>query len=50
MRGLELPLATLDALHLASALDFGCDRFATGDKQLSRAAAKSGLTVHEFFT
>ena len=50
MRSLELPLATLDALHLASAFDFGCDRFATGDKQLSRAAAKSGLTVHDFFT
>ena len=50
MRTLNVPLATLDALHLASALDFGCDAFATSARQLSLAAARSGLTVHEFFS
>ena len=48
MRSLDIPLATLDALHLASALDFGCDAFATGDRQLSKAASKRGLTVYDF--
>ena len=48
MRSVNVPLATLDALHLASALDLGCNAFATGDKQLSRAASKRGLIVHEF--
>jgi uncharacterized protein len=48
MRSLDTPLATLDALHLASALEFGCDSFATSDRQLSRAASKRGLTVHDF--
>lgn len=48
MRSLDIPLATLDALHLASALDFGCDGFATSDRHLSRAASKRGLTVHDF--
>ncbi len=50
MRTLDVPLATLDALHLASAFDFGCDAVATSDRQLSRAAARSGLAVHEFFS
>lgn len=48
MRSLDTPLATLDALHLASALNFGCDGFATSDRQLSRAASRRGLTVHDF--
>ena len=48
MRTLDVPLATLDALHLASALELGCRGFATGDRQLSRAAARRGLTVHDF--
>ena len=48
MRTLDVPLATLDALHLASALELGCRGFATGDRQLSQAAARRGLTVHDF--
>lgn len=48
MRELNLPLATLDALHLASAMDLGCSAIATGDRQLARAAEASGLTVHSF--
>jgi len=48
MRSLDVPLATLDALHLASALDLGCRGFATGDRQLARAAARRGLTLHDF--
>lgn len=40
-------LATLDAIHLASALRIGGARaaFITYDKQLARAAKKSGLKV-----
>ncbi len=41
-------LATLDALHLASALALSCTAFATADKQLARAAAECGLAVHSF--
>lgn len=48
MRTLEAPLATLDALHLASAIEFRCDRFATSDRQLVHAAAQRGLAVHDF--
>lgn len=48
MRSVDVPLATLDALHLASAIESGCDALATGDRHLSRAAVKRGLTVHEF--
>ena len=48
MRRLDLPLATLDALHLAAALDAGCASLATADRRLSQAAARSGLTVHHF--
>jgi predicted nucleic acid-binding protein len=48
MRTLDVPLATLDALHLAAALDAGCQGLATGDRQLSRAASSCGLTVHDF--
>jgi uncharacterized protein len=48
IREIDLPLATLDAIHLASAQAFGCDRMATGDRQLARAAEHCGLTVHEF--
>ena len=39
------PLATLDALHLASALDAEADVLATDDKQLARAARAAGLQV-----
>lgn len=43
------PLATLDALHLASAHGHGCSDLATSDRQMARAARASGLVVHEFF-
>lgn len=49
LRELASPLATLNALHLACALELGCDALATGDRQLARAAAESGLAVHAFF-
>ena len=42
---LRAPLATLDALHLASALIHGVDLFFTSDIQLSRAAQEAGLSV-----
>lgn len=48
MRTLIAPLATLDAIHLASAIEFRCDRIATSDRQLFRAASERGLTVHDF--
>ena len=48
LRTLASPLATLDALHLACAIETGCDALATGDRQFARAAAESGLTVHSF--
>ena len=48
MRTLSSPLATLDALHLACAIEMGCDAMATGDKQLARAAQECKLDVHSF--
>ncbi|MBI3157806.1 MAG: type II toxin-antitoxin system VapC family toxin [Burkholderiales bacterium] len=42
------PLATLDALHLASAIDGGADVLATDDRQLARAARDAGLQVRTF--
>ncbi len=48
MRELDAPLATLDALHLASALIHGCEQLATSDKQLARAAQLRGLVIHDF--
>ncbi len=48
IRELGVPLATLDALHLASARAFGCDQLATSDRQLAKAAERSGLTIHDF--
>ncbi len=45
MRGLAQPLATLDAIHLASALAQHVDVFMTNDQQLSRAAAEAGLAT-----
>ena len=50
IRTLAAPLATLDALHLASALQFSCAAMATGDRRLALAASEAGLVVHEFFT
>lgn len=48
IRELGLPLATLDALHLGSALQYRCSHLATSDKQLARAAQRSGLVIHDF--
>lgn len=48
LRTLSSPLSTLDALHLACALELGCDALATGDRQLARAAQECKLTVHSF--
>lgn len=46
---LPLPLSTLDALHLACALDAPADALATADKQLAVAADHAGLQVFPFF-
>ncbi len=45
MQTLEQALATLDAIHLASALRQNVDIFMTDDKQLARAANEAGLQV-----
>ena len=42
------PLATLDSLHLRTALDIAADLFATDDNQLKRAAKRHGLSVIDF--
>lgn len=42
------PLATLDALHLATALAADADGLATDDRQLARAARAAGLHVTTF--
>ena len=46
---LQLPLGTLDALHLTSALNSPASALATADKQLATAAKKSGLQIFSFF-
>jgi predicted nucleic acid-binding protein len=43
------PLATLDALHLSTALEISADVLATNDKQLARATRAYGLTAVSFF-
>ena len=48
MLHLGVPLATLDALHLAAALQHGSAEFATADRQLAIAARKAKLRVHAF--
>ena len=48
MVNLGAPLATLDALHLACALQHGIPDFATADRQLATAARKAKLRVHTF--
>lgn len=48
MWNLGEPLATLDALHLAAALQHGAEEFATADRQLAKAARKAKLHVHIF--
>jgi len=45
---LGAPLATLDALHLACALQHGATDIATADRQLATAARKAKLRVHLF--
>ena len=45
---LGAPLSTLDALHLACALQYGVVHFATADLQLATAARKAKLQVHTF--
>ncbi|MDQ6680265.1 MAG: type II toxin-antitoxin system VapC family toxin [Pseudomonadota bacterium] len=42
------PLATLDSIHLKTALEIRAEAFATEDRQLARAAAKHGLKVITF--
>ena len=49
IRTLKSPLATLDALHLATALGLHCDGMVTGDRHLASAAAECGLSVIQFF-
>lgn len=43
LRRLQAPLATLDALHLATALEHACEVLFTSDMQLARAAGEAGL-------
>lgn len=45
---LGAPLATLDAMHLASALLHGADALATADRQLATASRRAKLHVHIF--
>ena len=45
MRSLKQPVATLDAIHLATALLQSVSLFMTNDQQLARAATEAGLTV-----
>lgn len=48
IRELGTPLATLDAVHLASAQALGCGSVATGDRQFGRAIRLCGIAVHDF--
>jgi hypothetical protein len=48
-RARRVPLRTLDALHLATALALGADRFATADRIHARGARSLGLRVTGFF-
>lgn len=45
----DIPLRSLDALHLAAAEQIGASAFATADKTQAEAAAALGLTVHRFY-
>jgi predicted nucleic acid-binding protein len=45
----DLPLRTLDALHLAVAEQISATAFATADKTQADAAEALGLTVHRFY-
>lgn len=45
---LDVPLATLDALHIACASALGCTQFATADRHQALAAKRCGLSIHDF--
>ena len=45
----DLPLRSLDALHLAAAEQLGASAFATADKTQAEAAAALGFTIHRFY-
>lgn len=47
-RELGVPLATLDAVHLACAQACDCQSVATGDRQFARAVERCGLVAHDF--
>ncbi|MBZ0131692.1 MAG: type II toxin-antitoxin system VapC family toxin [Rhodocyclaceae bacterium] len=44
----DLPLRTLDALHLAAARSVGAAEFATSDAMQAKAAGALGFTVFDF--
>jgi len=41
------PLRASDAVHVASALDWRCDLFVSGDERQIAAARKAGLATHK---
>jgi predicted nucleic acid-binding protein len=43
----SFPLRTSDAIHLATAMEAGCDLFITSDLKQAMAAKKLGLQVSE---
>lgn len=45
----DIPLRTLDALHLAAAEQLAAAAFATADKTQAEAATALGFTVHRFY-
>lgn len=45
----QIPLRSLDALHLAAARAVGAKEFATADKTQADAAEALGFTVHRFY-
>lgn len=45
----DIPLRTLDALHLAAAEQMVASAFATADKTQADAATALGFTVHRFY-
>ena len=47
---LDVAVATLDALHIASAAALGCSALATADRQQALAAQRCGLSIHDFST
>jgi predicted nucleic acid-binding protein len=44
----EVPLTTLDALHLGAMMSSGISRLATADKIMAQAAAKLGIECESF--